>query len=302
MVPVRNIQNTPYHLCHWPSFCFFPFFSFFSLRHFCSGLSFCCTKHPNSLWRDAELIQLHFVAATKTAWMMLTTNQGDSPFNEDKTLSSLAKELSLGQQREHLVKAVRMQVTFGSYLAAAWMKDKEKSFVLQGKQDVVYFGEEAVTWGSKKNNWSGLAVRMQVTFRSYPETARMKKHKRASSLKEDKTLCSSARNLSLVGSKKNNWSGLAVRMQVTFRTYPETARMKKQKRASSLKEDKTLYSSARNLSLVGQQKEQLIQAVRMQVTSQSYPEAAWMKRQRKNLQRRQVRRCPVWRGSCHWWR
>ena len=71
-------------------------------------------------------------------------------------------------------------------------------------------------------------------------------------------------------------------MQVTFRSYPETARMKKHKRASSLKEDKTLCSSARNLSLVGQQKEQLIQAVRMQVTSQSYPEAAWMKRQRKN--------------------
>ena len=51
--------------------------------------------------------------------MMQTTNQGDSPFNEDKTLSSLAKKLSLRQQREHLVKAVRIQVTFGSYLAAA---------------------------------------------------------------------------------------------------------------------------------------------------------------------------------------
>ena len=63
-------------------------------------------------------------------------------------------------------------------------------------------------------------------------------------------------------------------MQVTFRSYPEAARMKKHKRASSLKEDKTLCSLARNLSLVGQQKEQLIQAVRMQVTFQSYPEAA----------------------------
>ena len=76
------------------------------------------------------------------------------------------------------------------------------------------------------------------------------------------------------GSKKNNWSGLAVCMQVTFRSYPEPARMKKHKRASSLKKDKTLCSLAGKLSLVGQHKEQLIQAVCMQVTFRSYPEAA----------------------------